>query len=424
MKLLNGPRINVLWSVLGQVGFAALSWIVTVLLARADREGSLVGQFGLASAITLPVLVLCNLQLRTVVVSDARDEFQFSDYFGLRAIALSIAFFVMVAIATMGRFDRDTRLAILAISCIRVVDGVADIVHAYLQRFEQLRRMALSLLVRGLCTLGGVAVGLRLQGSLWASLALVAILLLAELLFLDSWAIRKTRSEAARRGHPWVALTPRFRRSHLKAIFKLSLPLALSGLVGAFATQLPIYVIEHEYGSETLGKFVVIYNPLLAMPIFVVAAFEGVLAHLSAAAATRNRALWLNLFSRLLAIAVSSALILIGGVKLFGRSFLHLVYGQNYAASADLFLLLSIGVGLGFINTILSACLLADRRFKSILILSLVQLPITTALILGLVNRLGVDGAAYALILGQILSMAAYGSMLLRSLYRKPTEWR
>lgn len=406
---MNKLRANVIWSMVGQVGFAALSWGATVVLARADHGGRLVGQFAIASAVTVPIMVLFNLQLRTVVVSDARNEHEFADYFGLRVITVGLGLACMLAVAALGNFDSGAKYALFCLCGVRVLDGIADMIHAYMQRFEKLNLMAISLLVRGACTVAGIAMGIAVFDSLWVAVCFMFGFLLVELAVLEQWALRVTRNEVTQRNPAWGRLCPRFRAQYLRSISKLALPLGLSAVIGAFAAQIPLYVIDHQHGSEALGKFAVIYNPLMAMPIFIVAAFEGVLAQLSAAAATRNLALWRHLLGRLIGFAIASALALVLGVYLLGQPFLNVVYGASYAAQSQLFLVLSIGVGTGFVTTVLAASVLANRRFATVLVVSLIQLPVAAALFLGFIGRFGIIGAGYALIAGQAVALLIYG---------------
>ncbi len=406
---MNKLRANVIWSMAGQVGFAALSWGATVVLARADHGGRLVGHFAIASAVTVPIMVFFNLQLRTVVVSDARNEHEFADYFGLRVITVCLALACMVAIGALGNFDPQAKYALFGLCGVRILDGLGDIVHAYMQRFEKLNLMAVSLLLRGICTVAGIAIGMAVFKSLWAAVCCMFGLLLIEIAVFQMWALRKTRNEIAHLNPGWVRLSPRFRAQDLRSISLLALPLGISAVIGAFAAQIPLYIIDHKYGSEALGKFAVIYNPLMAMPIFIVAAFEGVLAQLSAAAATKNVTLWRHLLGRLIGFASFSALALVLGVRVLGEPFLKMVYGPSYAAQSSLFFVLAIGVGTGFVTTVLAASVLANRRFTTILVVSLCQLPVAAALFVVLIGRFGMLGAGYALIAGQVLSVVVFG---------------
>jgi O-antigen/teichoic acid export membrane protein len=395
----------------GQVGFAALSWGATVVLARADHGGRLVGHFAIASAVTVPIMVLFNLQLRTVVVSDARNEHEFADYLGLRVITVCLALASMLAVGALGSFDSEARYALFCLCGVRVLDGLGDIVHAYMQRFEKLNLMAVSLLVRGIFTVAGIGIGMAVFKSLWAAVCCMFGLLLFEIAVFQRWAIKRTRNEIAQDNPAWVRLPPRFRAQNLRSIFILAMPLGISAVIGAFAAQVPLYIIDHKYGSEALGKFAVIYNPLMAMPIFIVAAFEGVLAQLSAAAATKNLILWRHLLGRLIGFASFSAIALILGVRVFGDLFLQMVYGPSYASQARVFLVLSIGVGTGFVTTVLAASVLANRRFTTILVVSLFQLPVAVALFYGFIDRFGLVGAGYALIAGQAMSLVVFGML-------------
>src|SRR4051794_16358727 len=64
-------RANFTWTFVGNVIYAACQWGMLVVLAKVARPET-VGNFALALAVTAPVIMLTNLQLRAVQATDAR----------------------------------------------------------------------------------------------------------------------------------------------------------------------------------------------------------------------------------------------------------------------------------------------------------------------------------------------------------------
>ena len=72
-------QTNFAWSLIGNVGYAGCQWTMLVVIAKLG-SAEMVGQFALALALTAPVMMFAQLQLRTLLATDARNEFQFLHY--------------------------------------------------------------------------------------------------------------------------------------------------------------------------------------------------------------------------------------------------------------------------------------------------------------------------------------------------------
>src|SRR5580704_14620345 len=90
-------RVNFSWTMLGNVVYRGTQWGILVLLARLSSPEA-VGQFSLGLAIAAPVMLFAGLQLRAVQATDARVQFQFSDYAGLRILLTAVAALLILGI--------------------------------------------------------------------------------------------------------------------------------------------------------------------------------------------------------------------------------------------------------------------------------------------------------------------------------------
>ena len=73
-------RANFSWTLAGNVFYGACQWGMLSALAKLGNA-SIVGEFTLGLAISSPIFVFTNLQLRSVQATDTQLECRFADYF-------------------------------------------------------------------------------------------------------------------------------------------------------------------------------------------------------------------------------------------------------------------------------------------------------------------------------------------------------
>lgn len=89
-------RRNFSWTFVSNVVYAACQWGMLVVIAKLGSP-EMVGQFTLGLAVTAPVMLFTSLHLRAVQATDAKQQYIFGDYLGLRLISTGLA----LAISTL-----------------------------------------------------------------------------------------------------------------------------------------------------------------------------------------------------------------------------------------------------------------------------------------------------------------------------------
>ena len=95
---------------MGNVVYGGCQWGILIVLAKLGSP-EMVGQFSLGLAVVAPVIMLANLQLRAVQATDAKGEYLFGHYLGLRLITTALAVVVVVGVVAVAgyRLDRQDR---------------------------------------------------------------------------------------------------------------------------------------------------------------------------------------------------------------------------------------------------------------------------------------------------------------------------
>ena len=107
-------RVNFSWNLAGNLVYAACQWGIVVVLAKLTSP-EMVGRFALGLAVTAPIIMLSNLQLRSVQATDARGEYQFGHYLGLRLVTTMLALMTIAAVAFWSKYPLQVGLVILVV---------------------------------------------------------------------------------------------------------------------------------------------------------------------------------------------------------------------------------------------------------------------------------------------------------------------
>jgi O-antigen/teichoic acid export membrane protein len=402
-------RTNFRWTLVGNFVYSLCQWGMLSVLAKAGNAG-IVGQFALGLAISAPVFMFTNLQLRAVQATDARGEYQFSDYFTLRFLTTAIGFLAVMGLAMTLRLDNATRGVILLVGLAKSIECISDVIGGLLQLRERLNQVAVSLMIRG--SLSVFAFG-AIYVSFHNLIACVGAMCLAWLAVLLSYDVRRAK-QALIPGEPWFHLDWRL----LRRLSLLSLPLGLVMMLISLDTNIPRYVLEHFGGPGELGVFASLAYLLVAVNTIVNALGQAATVRLSSMFAGCDFAGFRKLMLKLTSIGIAIMVLAMMVAALFGRILLSLLYRPEYGKHEGMLLVLVAAAGVGAVGSFLGYGMTAARCFRSQVPLIAASTMVSGAVSALLVPFYGSIGAALG-DLASALAFAAGAAILLVAFTRK-----
>jgi O-antigen/teichoic acid export membrane protein len=397
-------RSSFSWTLAGNIVYSACQWGILVALAKFGSP-ELVGRFALALAVTAPVFMLANLQLRGVQATDTRSEFAFADYFTLRTLASLTGLVVVCMIVLAGRYDWTTGAVIVLVGLSKAIESLSDVIAGLLQKAERLDRVAISLMIRGVFSLLAFGIAFWRFRSLIAAAAAMIVVWLSVLVFYD---LRQARA-FVQRGRGFFA----FRWARLRALALVSAPLGVVMTLGSLNANIPRYLLERSLGPSELGIFASLAYLLVGINLVVGALGQSVVSRLARMFAEGDSERFRKVLVKLIAFA---SLIMVLGVPLamlVGRPLLTLAYRPEYGQHVSLFVLMTAAAGVSSIASFLGYGMTAARAFR-------MQVPVIGASTLAtvlfsvlLIPRHGSGGAACALFIGACVQ-AGYSAAVLR----------
>lgn len=398
-------RANFSWTFAGNVIYAASQWGILVVLARLGSP-EMVGQFALGLAVSAPVILFANLQLRAVQATDAQRKYRFGDYFGLRLLTTFLAYFIIIGIVLITGYGTDTALVILFIGLAKAFEAISDIFFGLLQQHERMDRIAKSLMIEGPATLVVMSIVLWLTRSLVLATAAMALVWGLQLVLYDvrsGWLLLRAQvGDGA-----WALIRPQFRAATLRRLAWLALPLGVVMMLISLNTNIPRYVIEATLGEAQLGIFAAMAYLMIAGSTIINALGQSASPRLAHHYSTSDYAAFWRLLSRLLLVAVGLAIAGLLVAIALGEPLLSLIYGAAYAQHADVLVLVVIAAGIGFVAAGFGYGITAARYFRAQIPVSLLVVLTTALAAWQLVPAHGLRGAALTLIIAIVVQLLA-----------------
>ena len=401
-------RSNFVWTFTGNAVYAGCQWAIVAVTAKMGNT-VLVGQLAFALAVTAPIQLLSNMELRAVQATDAIQKFSFRDYVSLRLLTtlLAVLIYVVVAFCT----DAKTGVIVLFLGLAKAIESISDVFYGALQRHEEMRIISISMIAKGLLSVITFAAVFYLKHSLPFS---VAALCLAWLVILLAYDMPNHPLVLRRFQRSLVldSVRPHWHKRIFTSLALLTLPLGFVTALVSVGANIPRYFIKHLSGEHDLGIFAALAYVTVAGSMVVNALGQSACPRLANKFASGDpefrRLLWkLTGMGALLGLTGTAIALEAGG------PILTLLYRVEYANYSDVFVLLMISATFSYVAAFFGYGLTAAGYFRTQIPMAVCSIIVTAAGCLFLIPRYGLKGAAFGLMLGAITQMAISGSIIL-----------
>jgi oligosaccharide repeat unit polymerase len=402
-------RVNISWTLVGNLVFALSQWLMLAGIAR-ELSATDVGAFSLAASIVAPVLVFTQLQLRIVLATDVRYRYRFADFLVLRGWTTLLMLATVLGVTQVTSYASTTDEVILLFAAAKAFDAGADILYGYHQRLEHMRAMAIGQIVNGvLSVIPFLWVIVATRSLRWAMVAYAA----GSAAALFGWAAPVTIAVRRR-----TSQEPRDQPPRQVELLRKAAPLALVLLLAALSASIPRFFVESELGTRELGVFGAVSYLIIAGANVINSVGNAISPRLARYYVDGEAARFRTLV--LASTGVGAALALLGALVswIVGGRLLDLLYTAEYAGSGGLLTALSLAAVLGFAASFAVGAATAAQRFHSQLPVFVLVCLVGTVACAVLVPSHGLMGAAMATAAMGAVQLVGCGVIVWRAMGR------
>lgn len=373
------------WLVGGNFVFAFSQWVILIFFARMTNQENL-GQYALALAIVTPIFAVGNLQLRPLYILDVNSEqkYTYTHFYYLRLIC---SFIALACCLVLGLFFNVSILVLLLVGLLKFFESYSDIIYAYYNAHDQTQLISKSLFLKGALSVLAVAVGLYLF-DFYTALILFLIVYLVVWLFIDNLYIQKTQE---------------IKKMSLDlGIMKSAIPMGISLGIVTLQSNIPRLFLDQYASIEAVGIFTVLSYFIIVGSIFINSICQYLSPRLTHAW-NHNRAYFKKLLSMALLVAGGLGLIAIFLSYFMGEFVLKLVYGAEYIAYADAFVLTMVAGFILYLATVLGYTLTAIGFIKQQVYLFSIVLIFSVLVSYLCIPEYGIIGGIYTLMVSYLV---------------------
>lgn len=233
--------------------------VILIMLARLT-DAETVGQYAIALAITTPIFVMGQLGLKNVYLTMRRD-LRFRSYLAIQIVMAFLAILVSIGVGFV--FNRDLLATVALVAIIKLADTLSEFFSAPLQKYHAAPRIFWAYLVSAV--LGSAVTGAALVMTESLNIALAGLastsLFVAFVLMLLPARLLATRHEKT--AHSTLTL-----RADRLFILRAGLPMGVAGAILALVSSLPQYFLAKDHGASAVGYFVVLLYVFAIVDIF------------------------------------------------------------------------------------------------------------------------------------------------------------
>lgn len=383
-------KVNISWTFLGNIIYALTQWGILVSLTKLGTP-TMVGQYTLGLALTAPVVMLTNLQARTVQATDIENEYSFGEFLGLRTVSVLLYFMVMGVITFTVSSSNETLLVVLLITIAKAVESISDIIYGLMQKNEIMKNIAVSKILKGVSSLIIVSLILSITNNIISSIIGLIFTWFFLLIIVD-----------LRYATKMVDIKPIFNSRKMLNLIKVSTPLGIAHMLSSLNTNIPRYILEHYINEEALGYFAAIAYLLVAGSTIIVAVGHAVTPRLSKYYKV-NKPKFKKLLLKLMLLGFFIGILGFVIASIAGEYILAIVYSSEYAQYNNILILVVIAGLFTFTGAFLGYGITAAKMFRIQPYMNIIWITASALSGFILIPKYGISGAAYTLIVSSII---------------------
>lgn len=391
----------------GNSFYAFTQWIQLSIITKFC-DTYILGSYTLALAVTAPIFMLLGLQLRNILVTDANNEWSFSNYFSLRFYSILIALSVVVGLYFI---SKQNFTILILVSLLKSVEGLAEIFNAQQQLHEQMKYVAKSLIIKGFFATISVSIGVCFFNSIQYGLLIAFISNIFVLVFNDYRNCKRIISLDKHILH--------FDTKANTALIVKAIPLGIVMLVVSLNTNISKYIVELFLGREQQGVYSTLAYCLVIGNFINGAIGQSFSPRLSKYYLNNNLTYFKNLVKKYLLVNLGMGILLFVGALFFGHFFLHIMFSEEIAKHYQLFSLIMFSGIFIYITSALGYTLTAMRIFKVQPFINTTVLIINIIASSTLIKPFGINGVVYASIIAFMTQCILTFLMILKNYGKK-----
>lgn len=393
-------KTNATFALIANIVYAVSQWLIIAYLAKSGATEKL-GIYTLAIAVISPVFLFFGMNLRSVQVTDAKEENTFQEFFGLKVITAFFA--IIMSFLLLPLFFDDIRVVLvyILIVILKTFEMFSELFHGEKQRKEHIILISISTIIKSIFYFATFIFVYNITLSISTALLFSVLTSCIIISIIDFYYLGRG-----------IKKVPVFHKNALIKLIKVSLPMAFVLALLSIYTHIPRYFIEFFADRKVLGFFSAVSYVALIGAMLINAVSQTVSPRLSYYLKEKMLDKYIKLMLKMQIIAFVVSIIGVFIAFSFGQRLLILIYGNEYAKFYNVFFLLTIGYSINYLASMVGTGITSARMFKEEMYVNIITVACEVLICFILLYKMSslniLNIVCYAVIISSLIKYFCY----------------
>lgn len=404
--VINHNYKTISWLVASNIIKSFAQWGILVILIKFFAAVD-VGYFTLGLALSAPIFMLSEMQMKSVLVVEPEDGHDyFKTYLFIRFIATIFAVTTLVVYCV---FFRDFNWILIAVILYKAIESLIDILYGYMQKKDDMISMSKIDISKTCLTIIFCLLSTLLLQKIFTTI--LSIIFVSSLFYFICFVYLKKYLIHKLERFSWIAT---------KDIVKKSFPLGISVLFTSYITNYPRIVIESNCGAEMLAYFGA-YS-YLAIGVFQVnIPLQTYLRQrLSICFQKNNKQDFMSKIYKTICAFIFLGTVVFLAFYFIGDVIIKIIYEESYIEYKDVIYSLFLSQTFLCLSSVFAIAVLSFNIYSRQAVISFFILTVVVICSSFMINRFGIYGAGYISLIASLLSFVSYATLF----YTRYVKWK
>lgn len=395
-----------LWNTIGTFAYVILQWLINIIVTKmAGYEAA--GLFAIATACAGVFFSISLFGVRQYQITDLNEVYSDSIYVTHRVIFCILSFIGGTVYAIAVQRETTQIICTIMFLAFRILESYLDVLQGVQQKFWRMDITGISYISRGVLSLIFFTVVLSITQNLALAILAMVVATLLVILFYD---LPHTKAMSN--------LKLEINASKLMGLTKSCVPLMIFLLATYIIPYVPRQVGKELLGDSTLGIYVSIATPLLAVQLAALMIFNPLMPLFTDSFQKKQH----KVFYKLLWVCIGAVVVVtaagIIASEWLGELFLRILFDETAAAYAHSLNAIVVCSTLTALRSLFTYILISLRKMKAIIIASLIGCVAVELGSVPLIGAFGMNGISYVTLISLSIQCIMTGIVLVSEIHK------
>lgn len=400
---------NALYNTVGTIFYCFCQWLTSaflvVHLSPEDISVSNTGLLQLSISVTNIFYSISLYSTRTYQISDIDNRYSDGIYIATRFVTAVFATLLCLVYVLIIGYSANSIICIMFYMLYKLSETFSDVYHGIDQKNYRMDYVGISYILRGIFSVIAFVLVIVVTGNVLAAVFAMAISTLAVVAIYDVRCSAKLCS-----------VKPVFEKKPIATLLVTCFPAVISTAAFAATTSVPRQILEGMRGEEALGYYGTIATPLVVVQVMATSIFNPMITQIAEFYHDGKIRNFIKMtFRNLLELAAISGAVCVG-VALLGEFAVGIVFGKKFVEYTYLMYGIIACTTMYVVSWLCTNYLIIMRKMWVCTVASLAALATSSLLAKPFINRFGMNGVSYSIIIAYVIHIAVCGVIICKNL--------